>query len=198
MCNKAIFLDRDGTINVEKHYLYKVEEFEFLPDVIEGLRILQNAGFLLFVLTNQSGIARGYYTEEDYHTVNNWMVDKLRNRGIRISKVYYCPHLPDATIVRFKQDCDCRKPKLGMFNQAIKDFDLDIGQCYAIGDKLRDCEICLHTSCKGFLIGNNESDDVLEKVRKGKYRNIMYLNNLRECADLIINKLLRGKSHASN
>ncbi|MCR5587732.1 MAG: HAD family hydrolase, partial [Lachnospiraceae bacterium] len=126
--NKAVFLDRDGTINVEKNYLYKIEDFVFLPGVIEGLKLLQDAGFLLIIITNQSGIARGYYTEEDFKILNNWMLNKLAENGINITKVYYCPHLPDAKIEEYRRDCDCRKPKLGLFYRAIKEYNIDIGK----------------------------------------------------------------------
>ena len=140
--NKAIFLDRDGTINVEKHYLYKIEDFQFLPGVIESLRHLQDAGFLLIVITNQSGIGRGYYTEGDFHKLNDWMVAILKEQGVTITEVYYCPHLLDAEVELYRKDCDCRKPKLGMYRQAVTDYNIELEQSYAIGDKIRDCAIC--------------------------------------------------------
>ena len=87
--NKAIFLDRDGTINVEKHYLYKKEDFEFLPGVVDALKKLQQAGFILIVITNQSGIGRGYYTEADFQILNSWMMDTLKKYGVFITDVYY-------------------------------------------------------------------------------------------------------------
>ena len=104
--NKAVFLDRDGTINVEKNYLHKIEDFEFLSGVIEGLSLLNNSGYKLIIITNQSGIGRGYYTENDFITLNNWMLDVLKSNGIIISKVYYCPHLPDAKIEKYRMDCE--------------------------------------------------------------------------------------------
>ncbi len=183
--NKAIFLDRDGTINVEKHYLYKIEEFEFLPGVVEALKKFQNAGYLLIIITNQSGIGRGYYTENDFKKLNDWMVATLKKQGVTINALYYCPHLPDASIERYRVDCECRKPKLGMFEYAITDYDIDLSQSYAIGDKIRDCIICVTTDCKGFLVANNEKKDIIESVKRGEYKNIRYANNLEECARLI-------------
>ena len=180
--NKAVFLDRDGTINVEKNYLYKIEDFEFLPGVIEGLKLLQDAGYLLIIITNQSGIARGYYTEEDFNRLNNWMLNQLAEYGINITKVYYCPHLPDATVKEYRIDCECRKPKLGMYYQAIRDYDIDLGQSYAIGDKIRDCAICETTECKGYLIGKNEKNEVICSVRQGANKNVRYESSLLECA----------------
>ena len=172
--NKAIFLDRDGTINVEKHYLYKIEDFEFLPGAIDALKKLQGAGFLLVILTNQSGIARGYYSEEDFLKLNTWMLEEFKRHDVLISKVYYCPHLPDASIEKYRETCECRKPKLGMFEQAIIEHKIDLGRSFAIGDKLRDCAICEKTDCRGFLIGTQEKVDVIEDVKAGKRRNICY------------------------
>ena len=152
--SKAVFLDRDGTINVDKNYLFKIEDFEFLPGAVEGLKALQASGFLLIIITNQSGIARGYFTVEDYLRLNDFMLNELERLGVHISKSYYCPHGPDSK-------CNCRKPETGLFEQAVKEFDIDLSKSFAIGDKPRDCSICLKTECRGFLI-NGKSDN--EKI----------------------------------
>ena len=183
--NKAIFLDRDGTINIEKHYLYRVEDFEFLPEVVDALKELQRAGYLLIVITNQSGIARGYYTEADFQKLNDWMVSTLREQGVTIADVYYCPHLPDAQVPEYRKDCNCRKPKLGMYEQAILDHDIDLSQSYAIGDKIRDCAICETTPCRGFLIGENEKPEVIAEVKAGKDVRVSYAKDLNEAAGFI-------------
>ncbi len=184
--NKAIFLDRDGTINVEKNYLYKIEDFEFLPGVIEALKKLQNAGYLLIIITNQSGIGRGYYTEADFQKLNDWMITTLKKQGVIITDVYYCPHLPDAQVEIYRKNCDCRKPKLGMYKQAIIDHDIVLSESYAIGDKMRDCAICEGTACKGFLIGNNEKQDTLDVVKNNKIAGIRYAKDLAQAAEFII------------
>lgn len=184
--NKAIFLDRDGTINVEKHYLYKIEDFEFLPGAIAALKKLQDAGFLLIIITNQSGIARGYYSQEDFFKLNTWMLEELKRHDVIISDVYYCPHLPDARIEKYRKTCECRKPKLGLFEQAVIEHNIDLGHSFAIGDKLRDCAICESTDCRGFLIGLQEKNEVIEEVKSGKKRNICYAASLSDCADRII------------
>lgn len=184
--NKAIFLDRDGTINVEKDYLFKISDFEFLIDVIPALHFLQENGFLLIIITNQSGIARGYYTLQDFHTINNWMIDELASHGVKIEKVYFCPHHPEAKVKEFMAVCNCRKPKLGLYEQAVTDFDLDIGSCYAIGDKIRDCSICQFTDCQGYLIGTNEKKDVIERVKAGEVRNVQYAVDLKDAAGKIL------------
>lgn len=180
--NKAIFLDRDGTINVEKHYLYKKEDFELLPGVIDALKMLQSAGFLLIIVTNQSGIARGYYTEADFQKLNCWMINTLKSKGVYIADVYYCPHLPDAPVESYRKNCDCRKPKLGMFRKAVEEHNIDLSISYAIGDKIRDCAICKDTECHGFLISGNENDDIILNVREGKYPRISYSENLLSAA----------------
>lgn len=185
MKQKAIFFDRDGTINVEKGYLYKTEEFEFIEGAVEALRMAQNAGYKLIIITNQSGIARGYYTEEEFLELNKWMMETLAGKGVRIERVYYCPHYPHAKIKEYSIDCNCRKPKRGLYMQAISDFDLDISACYVIGDKIRDCSICEKGGCKGFLIAENEKDDVIEAVKAGKVCNVDYAKNLLEAVKKI-------------
>lgn len=188
--NKAVFLDRDGTINVEKNYLYRIEDFEFLPRSIEALKLLQNSGFKLIIITNQSGIARGYYSEADFLKLNGWMIAELAMHDVLIDKVYYCPHLPDAKDKEYRQDCECRKPRLGMFNQAIRDFNLDITQCFAIGDKLRDCSICDSTDCRGFLIGTSESQDIIDQIKSGLKHGIEYAQDLYEATQHILSNMI--------
>lgn len=184
--NKAVFLDRDGTINVEKNYLYRIEDFEFLSGAVEGLRMLQNAEYKLVIITNQSGIGRGYYTEEEFRTLNNWMIKELRKQGVVIDAVYYCPHLPDAKIERYRKVCECRKPALGLYERAIKELNIEVEQSFAIGDKIRDCYICEKTNCRGYLIGTNEKAEIIESVKRCEYKNIEYADNLFLAARMIV------------
>lgn len=186
--NKAVFLDRDGTINVEKNYLYKIEDFEFLPGVVDALRELQRAGYMLIIVTNQSGIGRGYYTEEDFQCLNDWMISTLKQQGVIIADVYFCPHLPDAEVELYRKECSCRKPKLGMYQKAILDYNIQLSKSYAIGDKIRDCAICADTVCKGFLIGQNEKVEVIEKAMRGGFKNVRYATDLAAAASEILNK----------
>lgn len=157
--NKAVFLDRDGTINIDKNYLYRKEDFEFMPGAIEGLKKLQEAGYLLIVITNQSGIARGYYTEADYEKLTEYMKSELQKKGVFLTDVLYCPHHPEGVISEYRINCDCRKPKLGLFYEAINKWNVDINNSIAIGDKVRDLEICKETKCRGILIGNKVEKD---------------------------------------
>jgi len=155
--NKAVFLDRDGTINEDRHYLYKKEDFVFLPGVIEGMREFQEMGFLLIIITNQSGIARGYYTEAEYKEMEIWMVNQLSGMGINITDVFYCPHLPNAKIKEYGIVCKCRKPGLGLFQKAVELYNIDVASSIAIGDKMRDLSVCQNGVTKGFLVYSNEN-----------------------------------------
>lgn len=142
---KYILLDRDGTIIVDKHYLSDPEGVELLPGAREGLKMMADAGFGLIVVTNQSGIGRGYYDESDMRAVNDRMQELLAESGVDFSAVYHCPHSPD-------QNCDCRKPATGMFDEAINEFGMDPVQCYVIGDKLCDVELGLAKGAGGILV----------------------------------------------
>ncbi len=153
---KAVFLDRDGTINEDRGYVYKTEDFVFLPHALEGMRLLQESGFLLIIITNQSGIARGYYTEDDYQRLMKNVYSRCDEKGVKISADYYCPHHPDAVIDKYRKECDCRKPQIGLFEKAIREWNIDLSQSYCVGDSERDLSICKVAECKGYLIGGNK------------------------------------------
>ncbi len=118
---KIVFLDRDGTINEEVNYLHRPEDFRFVPGVPEALRRLHEAGYLLIVITNQAGIARGYYTEADCENLNRYMAEKLAEQGAVLTAAYYCPHHPIHGIGKYHKDCNCRKPKDGLLLQCLAD-----------------------------------------------------------------------------
>jgi D-glycero-D-manno-heptose 1,7-bisphosphate phosphatase len=148
----AVFLDRDGTINVEKGYVYRIDDFEYIEGVIDGLRSLRGWGYQLVIITNQSGIARGYYSEEDFYRLTHWMLLDLDMRGVHIEAVYHCPHHPFEGNGKYTRNCNCRKPKTGLFYQAAEELAIDLSNSIAIGDKLRDLEICNETEVKGILL----------------------------------------------
>lgn len=135
MKRKALFLDRDGVINIDKGYVYKIEDFEFVDGIFELCAYYQQQNFLIFVVTNQSGISRGYYTEEDFNTLTNWMLKEFMKRNITISKVYHCSDHPDIT-----GPSERRKPNPGMLFEAAKEFELDLKESVMIGDKESDME----------------------------------------------------------
>lgn len=137
---KAFFLDRDGVINIDHGYLSSPEQFDFNPGVFEACKIIKEAGFAIFIVTNQSGIARGYFSEGEYQTLNKWMLSQFSQQGITIDAVYYCPHHATHGTGDYLQDCDCRKPKPGMLLKAKQEFGVDMAASVMIGDKLSDVE----------------------------------------------------------
>ena len=133
--NKALFIDRDGVINIDKVHVYRKEDFEFINGIFDLCRKYSDAGYKLLIVTNQAGIAKGIYTEDDFNNLMKWVVEEFNKHDITIDKVYYCPHHPDFTGL-----CHCRKPEPGMLLQAQKDFDLCLSDCALIGDKESDIE----------------------------------------------------------
>lgn len=129
--NKAVFLDRDGTINVDKEYVISIDDLEFLPNAVKGLKKIQELGYKLIIITNQSGIGRGYYSEEGYKNLMKELYARLRKSRIIIEADYYCPHLPEL-------DCVCRKPKTQMIKKAIQDHSINVDKSFFIGDKTAD------------------------------------------------------------
>ena len=128
MTIKTIFLDRDGVINKEIHYLHKIEDFEFIKGVFDTCNYLQNLDYKIIIITNQSGISRQIYTERDYKIVTNWMINEFSKKNIKILDVFHCPHMPDS-------NCLCRKPKPGMLMDAKYQYDIDMQNSWMIGDK---------------------------------------------------------------
>lgn len=137
---KAAFIDRDGVINEERNYVHRVEDFVLLPDVVEGLVLLRDAGFLLIVLTNQAGIARGYFEQIDLDRLHDYLRELLVKQGVVLDAIYFCPHHPQGIVNELAFECDCRKPSPGMLLQAEKDFELDLDASVLIGDKLSDIQ----------------------------------------------------------
>ena len=128
MSKKTIFLDRDGVINKEVNYLYKVDDFKFIKGVFNACQHFQNLGYQIIIVTNQSGIFRKLYTLEDYQHLTSWMLEKFESKKINITDIYFCPHGP-------KSDCNCRKPKPGMLLKAKKNYGIDMKKSWMIGDK---------------------------------------------------------------
>jgi D-glycero-D-manno-heptose 1,7-bisphosphate phosphatase len=133
MSKKAIFIDRDGVINKEVGYLHKIKDFKFIDGVFDACLHLQNLGYHLIIVTNQSGISRGYYGENDFHVVNNWMLEQFSHQDIKFLDVFFCPHGPEST-------CNCRKPLPGMFIQANDKHDIDMNNSWMVGDKEADIQ----------------------------------------------------------
>lgn len=137
---KVAFLDRDGVINKEVNYLYKIEDFEFTKNCISGMKRFIAHGYKIIIVTNQAGIAKGYYTLSDYDKLTKWYRGILKLQGIDILDIYYCPHHPDGIVPEYRCDCSCRKPNTGMFESAARDYSIDLKQSFIVGDKLGDVE----------------------------------------------------------
>jgi D-glycero-D-manno-heptose 1,7-bisphosphate phosphatase len=136
--NRAVFLDRDGTINVEKGFVHRAEDLAFVDGAAEAIGSLNRAGYLVVVITNQSGVARGLYGEDDVHRLHRYMNAELMRSGAHVDRFYYCPHHPEAPDPAYRMDCECRKPKPGMVLRALGELGIDPRQSYLIGDKTRD------------------------------------------------------------
>ncbi|MEA1879401.1 MAG: HAD family hydrolase [Campylobacterota bacterium] len=134
---KALFLDRDGIINLDHGYVYKIEDFEFTKGIFELVSYFIKHDFLIFIVTNQSGIGRGYYTTEDFNTLTSWMLSKFKEHQITIREVYHCPHTPEA-------QCHCRKPNIGMIEDCLNHYTIDLNQSWLIGDKPSDIQLALN------------------------------------------------------
>ena len=134
------FLDRDGVLNQDVNYVHKPEQVEWLPGAIEAVRELNDAGYLVMVMTNQAGIGRGFYTEDDFEQFTSWMADRLADAGAHIDAVYHCPHHPTEALPAWRVDCECRKPQPGMFLRALAEWDVDVERSFMVGDKPGDLE----------------------------------------------------------
>jgi D-glycero-D-manno-heptose 1,7-bisphosphate phosphatase len=149
---RAVFLDRDGTINVEKNYLHRIEDFEFIPGAPEAIRRLRSAGYLVFVVTNQSGIARGYFSQKDVDCLHERIQQELMSCGTRIDAFYVCPHHPATGAKELRVACDCRKGSPGMLLRAAEEYDIDLKNSFMIGDKLADIEAGQRAGCQTILV----------------------------------------------
>jgi D-glycero-D-manno-heptose 1,7-bisphosphate phosphatase len=138
--SEALFLDRDGVINVDRRYVWRIEDFEFLPGIFELCRAAQTVGLLPVVVTNQAGIGRGYYTEQDFQTLTEWMLAQFRAHGISIGRVYHCPYHPTEGVGDYRRDSPDRKPKPGMILRAKEDLGLDLSRSVLVGHEDSDIE----------------------------------------------------------
>ncbi|MHB8550245.1 MAG: D-glycero-beta-D-manno-heptose 1,7-bisphosphate 7-phosphatase [Acidiferrobacterales bacterium] len=164
MPRSAVFLDRDGTINVERNYLHRLDDWEWIPGAVDAIRQLNHAGYLVVVVTNQAGIARGMYGEEEVRTLHRQIDAVLAPLGARIDAYYYCPHHPD---FGERIACNCRKPAPGMMLQASRDWDIDLARSYIIGDKLADVEAGLAAGVTPILVTTGYGAESLPGLAAG-------------------------------
>jgi len=152
MKKPAVFIDRDGTINEQRGYINHLSRFELLPGVIDAVKLLNKNNFFAIIVTNQSGVAFGYYPVSLVHQVHQLMTKSLERQGATIDGIFYCPHHPKGTVPEFTADCDCRKPKTGLVNQALKTFDIDMSNSYVVGDRYVDIELAIRLNLTGVLV----------------------------------------------
>lgn len=177
---RAVFLDRDGTINIDRHYLSDPSQFELTPgETGPALRRLQDAGFLLIVVTNQSGIGRGYYTEADMHAVNERMSAVLAGYGVRLAKIYYSPEAPE-------KSSRGRKPSPQFLFDAREEFNLDLSRCFMIGDKFIDLETGWKAGCARSILVRTGYGAEVERSHIDKLRDALVVDDLAEAADKIL------------
>ena len=161
---KAVFFDRDGVLNVDKDYLHTIEDFEWIDGAKESIVFLTKNNYTVFVVTNQSGIARGFDTIDDMNKLHEYMAAEIKQAGGNIEKFYFCPHLPGGKIKEFAIECDCRKPKPGLLLQALREYAIDKENSFLIGDKPRDVESAAAAGIKGYLYENGNLLHFVKKI----------------------------------
>jgi len=181
---KACFLDRDGVLIVDKNYLHDVSQVELEPGAAEAVRLLNRNGYQVVVVSNQSGVARGYFTEAKVREVNQYIHRLLEADGARIDGWYFCPHHPKGTVPEYTVKCDCRKPEPGLLLRAAKELDLDLQASYMIGDKVSDVEVGNRAGCRaGILVMTGQAEDIPVDQRK----HLRYIaDNLLEAVKLLL------------
>lgn len=174
MKRPAVFIDRDGTVNEQMGYINHPSRFIMLPGIPEAIRLLNKNGFLALIVSNQSGVARGYFPIDLVHRVNALMKESLENEGAALDGIFFCPHHPRAEVPEYALNCDCRKPGTGLIKQACRAFDIDLSRSYAVGDRYHDVEFGHRAGIRGILVktgyGRGEIDHLLPaKPRQPDY-----------------------------
>jgi len=161
---RAIFLDRDGTINEEVGYIERLDSLRIIPEAYEAIRLINVSSFMAVVVTNQAGVAKGLFNEAFVKQTNERLQEFLRQKGAAIDAFYFCPHHPNEGVPPYRRVCDCRKPAPGLFYQAARDMAIDLAASYMIGDRYRDMEAAHRAGVKGVLVKTGYGADVLENI----------------------------------
>lgn len=181
----AVFLDRDGTINVEKNYLYKIADWQWETKAKEAIKSLNEAGYLVIVISNQAGIARGMYSADDVNKLHDFANAELAKTGAKIDAFYFCPHHPEIT-----GDCECRKPSPNMILQAAQDFNIDLTKSWMVGDKIIDAQAAIGAGLRPVLVRTGHGQKEAEKIPADLLPNLTISDNL-WLASLLILKGMR-------
>ena len=182
--NRAVFLDRDGVITPEPpHYAHELNQLELISKSANAIRLLNENGFLVIVASNQAGVARGYYREEDVILFNQALKENLAKEGAYIDAIYYCPHHPEAKIERYRVECNCRKPKPGMLTRAGMELNIDLKQSFMVGDKLSDIEAEKKAGCKTIMVKTGYG---VEELKSNQIECDYVTDNLYDAAEHIL------------
>jgi D-glycero-D-manno-heptose 1,7-bisphosphate phosphatase len=186
----AMFVDRDGTLNKDTGYVSNPDELVLYPWAAEALRLVNEAGLLTVAITNQSGIARGMYTEEILDSIHSRMIEALARDGARIDAVYYCPHHPKVGGVRYRIACQCRKPQTGMLDRAARELDIDLSRSFVIGDKASDIQLAENVGASGALVLTGYGAETLAHPERWPCTPKIVAENLLEAVKLILDSEL--------
>lgn len=189
MMHPAVFLDRDGTVNEQMGYINHVARFVLLPRTAEAIQMLKRSGYLVIVVSNQSGVARGYFPVQLVEKVHRRMQAQLAQQGAAVDGIYFCPHHPRGSVDEFRVDCGCRKPKAGLIAQARRHFAIDMSRSYVVGDRYTDLELAFRSKLGGVLVKTGYGRGEIEYVLPGQPRKPQYVaQDLLDAAQWIIER----------
>ena len=188
MGQRGVFLDRDGTINEEVEYLSNVDQLKLIDGATEAIRLLNNAGYKVVVITNQSGIARGYITEAQVKAIHTELEKMLQKENAHIDGIYYCPHHPEAEVDAYRVDCDCRKPKPGMLMQAANDLGIDLKNSFIVGDKISDLGAGDAAGCRKILVRTGYGKEMEKELRNVSFQADHITDNVLDAVKWIISQ----------
>lgn len=187
MHRPAVFIDRDGTISEEVGYVNHPSRFRLFPYASEAIKLLNNSGWLAILVTNQAGVARGYFSEDIIVQVHQQLVTRLANDAVKLDAIYYCAHHPSVGEPPYRFDCDCRKPKTGLINQASQDFDIDLASSWMVGDRYSDIELARNARLKCAFVMSGYGRGEWEYQRGSwKYQPDLVCENLLEAVEAIV------------
>ncbi len=189
MKKPAVFIDRDGTINEQRGYINHISRFKIIPGVEDAIRLLNQNNFLAIVVSNQSGVARGFYPIELVHEVHALMKQLLEENGSFLDAIFFCPHHPDGVIPEYTRKCNCRKPGTGLIDQACRSFDIDLSNSYVVGDLYSDMELAERAGVRGILVKTGYGLGEIEYTLPTKPRKPLYVaENLLDAVNWILDE----------
>jgi len=183
--NKACFLDRDGVLIEEVNYLSSPDQVNVLPETIKALQLLKNNNYKIIVITNQAGVARGFFTEDSISKVHSEIDRQLKKYKLQVDHYYYCPHHPDGSVKKYAINCNCRKPMPGMILQAVKDYNLNLNNSFLVGDKMSDLLAAENSGCQGILV---ETGYGKEHKKEAVTRGFSVFSNIEQVVRFLLDK----------